>query len=79
MPQSKDRQRKPATTAAADDEMLSNYIAETQNLLNDSEGQFFKLPTITNYINRSRRRIAYMSGCLRCVPPGTITNPNQET
>ena len=58
--------------------MLSNYIAETQNLLNDSEGQFFKLPTVTNYINRSRRRIAYMSGCLRCVPPGTQTVPNQE-
>jgi len=58
--------------------MLSNYISETQNLLNDSDGQFFRLPTVTNYINRSRRRIAYMSGCLRCVPPGTQTVPGQE-
>jgi len=58
--------------------MLANYISETRNLLNDTEGQFFKEPTIINYINRSRRRIAYMSGCLRCVPPGTQTEPGQE-
>lgn len=58
--------------------MLTNYITEVQNLLNDSQGQFFSVPTITNYINRARRRIAYMSGCLRVVPPGTQTVMNQE-
>jgi hypothetical protein len=58
--------------------MLAHYIAETQNLLNDSQGQFFSLPTLTNYINRARRRIAYASGCLRAVPPGIQTGPNQE-
>jgi hypothetical protein len=58
--------------------MLANYITETQNLLNDTQGQFFTIPTITNYINRSRRRIAAVSGCLRVMPPGTQTIPNQE-
>jgi hypothetical protein len=58
--------------------MLSNYITETQNLLNDNQGQFFSLPTLTNYVNRSRRRIAAISGCLRVIPPGVQTIPNQE-
>ena len=58
--------------------MLDNYIAETQNLLNDTGGQFFRIPTITNYINRARRRICAVSGCLRILPPGARTVPNQE-
>lgn len=58
--------------------MLANYITETQDLLNDSQGQFFTPPTLTNYINRSRRRIAAVSGCLRIMPPGAQTIPNQE-
>lgn len=58
--------------------MLSNYITETQNLLNDNQGQFFSLPTLTNYINKSRRRIAAVSGCIRVVPPGVQTVPGQE-
>ena len=58
--------------------MLAAYITETQNHLNDTEGQFFRIPTLTNYINRSRRRIAAVSGCLRCIPPGTQTVPNKE-
>ena len=58
--------------------MLSQYITETQNLLNDNQGQFFSLPTLTNYINKSRRRIAAASGCIRCVPPGVYTVPGQE-
>jgi hypothetical protein len=58
--------------------MLANYITETQNLLNDNQGQFFSLPTLTNYINKSRRRIAALSGCLRVLPPGVQTVPNQE-
>jgi len=58
--------------------MLNNYIAETQNLLNDTGGQFFTIPTLTNYINRARRRISAVSGCLRVMPPGTQTIPMQE-
>ena len=58
--------------------MLAQHITETQNLLNDTQGQFFTIPTITNYINRSRRRIAAVSGCLRVIPPGTQTIPFQE-
>jgi hypothetical protein len=47
-------------------------------LLNDQQGQFFPLPTLHNYINRSRRRVAAASGVLRVVPPRTVTIPNQE-
>jgi hypothetical protein len=53
--------------------MLERYITETQNFLNDSQGQFFSKPTLTNYINRSRRRIAAVSACLRVLPRGTRT------
>jgi hypothetical protein len=59
--------------------MLSNYITEVRNLLNDGQGQFFSEPTLINYINRSRRRIAAVSGCIRTVPAGTVTVPMQET
>jgi hypothetical protein len=58
--------------------MLSRYITDVQNLLNDNQGQFFPLPTVTNYINKSRRRIAAVSGCLRIMPPGVYTVPKQE-
>jgi hypothetical protein len=58
--------------------MLANYINEVQNLLNDNQGQFFVNVTLANYINRARRRIAAVSGCLRVIPPGVQTIPNQE-
>jgi hypothetical protein len=58
--------------------MLNQYITEVQNHLNDSEGQFFRIPTLTNYINRARRRIAAISGCIRVIPPGTQTIPGKE-
>jgi len=58
--------------------MLSHYITEVQDLLNDSQGQMITLPAMTRYINRSRRRIAFASGCLRVLPPGTQTGTNQE-
>lgn len=58
--------------------MLANYVTEVQNLLNDNQGQFFSLPTLHNYINKSRRRIAAVSGCLRVLPPGIQTVPGQE-
>lgn len=58
--------------------MLNQYINQTQNLLNDMQGQFFSMPTLTNFINISRRRISAVSGCLRMIPPGVQTVPNQE-
>jgi hypothetical protein len=57
--------------------MLSEYIAETQNHLNDALGQFFAVPTLTTYVNRARRRIAYASGCCRVLVRAR-TMPNQE-
>lgn len=58
--------------------MLSIYVSDTRNLLNDTTGQFFPEQTLLTYINRSRRRIAAASGCLRIVPPGVQTLPNKE-
>lgn len=58
--------------------MLAAYIDEVQGHLNDSGAQFFPIPRLIGYINRSRRRIAAVSGCLRVIPPGTQTVPNQE-
>jgi hypothetical protein len=58
--------------------MLAAYIDEVQGHLNDSGGQFFTIPRLTGYINRSRRRIAAVSGCLRFIPPGTHTKPSRE-
>ena len=58
--------------------MLQTYIADTQNLLNDAGGQFHGVPTLTNYINRSRRRIAAASGCVRLLIRAK-TFPNQES
>lgn len=57
--------------------MLAQYVADTQNLLNDSAGQFFNQQTLTSYINRARRRIASASGCVR-VLVHAHTHPNQE-
>lgn len=58
--------------------MLATYLADTQNLLNDAGGQFYRAEVLTSYINRARRRIAMVSGCVRVLPPGTQTVPNQE-
>lgn len=57
--------------------MLSAYVTEVQQHLNDQQGQFFPAPTLHAYINRSRRRIAAASGCLRVLIKA-VTNPNQE-
>ena len=59
--------------------MLDRYITEVQLLLNDTQGQFFSLPNLTTWINRARRLVAAVSGCVRIVPPGTQTIPRQET
>jgi hypothetical protein len=45
--------------------VLATYIGDTQNLVNDSGGQFYAPSTLTSYINRARRRIAAASGCVR--------------
>jgi hypothetical protein len=57
--------------------MLSEYVTEVQQHLNDQQGQFFPLPTLHNYINRSRRRVAAASGCLRFLNKAQ-TVANQE-
>jgi hypothetical protein len=58
--------------------MLAQYITDVRDLLNDQQGQFFPEATLARYVNRSRRRIAYASGCLRVVPAGTKTHRLQE-
>lgn len=58
--------------------MLAQYVTDTQDLLNDSEGQFFRAPTLHRFINKARRRIAAVSGCIRCIPSGTNTHPQKE-
>jgi len=58
--------------------MLAQYVTDVRNLLNDNQGQFFTEPTVNNYVNRARRRVASVSGCIRVMPPGTYTIPNQE-
>lgn len=58
--------------------MLAEYQAQTQNLLNDAGGQFFAVPTLNNYINRARRRVAWASGCIRVlIKSQTLTNQEQ--
>jgi len=57
--------------------MLSEYVSQVQQHLNDQQGQFFPAPTLHNFINRSRRRVAAASGCLRLLVK-TATIPNQE-
>ena len=57
--------------------MLNEYIAETQNHLNDSLGQFFSTSTLTTYVNRARRRIASASGCCRVLIKAK-TQANQQ-
>lgn len=58
--------------------MLVQYVTDTRNMLNDQQGQFFPEDTMATYVNRSRRRIAAASGCLRVIPPGVQTQPNKE-
>lgn len=58
--------------------MLAQYIDEVQSHLNDAGGQFFSIPRLTTFINRSRRRIAAVSGCIRVIPPGAQTKPGRE-
>jgi len=58
--------------------VLQQYLDDTRDLLNDSESQFFRENRVISYINKSRRRIAAASGCLRVLPPGVMTIPNQE-
>ena len=58
--------------------MLNQYISEVQSFLNDPGGQLFPPDIYRSFINRARRRVAAVSGCLRILPPGTRTHPGQE-
>jgi hypothetical protein len=58
--------------------MLAEHQTTTQDLLNDAGGQFYNASTLTNYINRARRRVAAASGCVRVlVQAQTISNQEQ--
>jgi hypothetical protein len=55
--------------------MLAEYVNQTQQFLNDQQGQFFPAATLHSFINRARRRVAAASGCLRLlVKAQTIAN-----
>ena len=58
--------------------MLSEYVADIRDLLNDTSGQLIAPERLHRYINKARRRICAVSGCLRVVPPGASTHPGQE-
>lgn len=58
--------------------MLAEYVTEVQQHLNDIQGQFFPAAALHSFINRSRRRVAAASGCLRLLPAGSQTVANQE-
>jgi len=58
--------------------MLDEYVAEVQDLLNDPGEQLYPVPTLKKYINRSRRRISSISGCIKHFPEGARTQPGQE-
>lgn len=50
--------------------MLAFYQQETANLVRDTNNLFTPLKQLNNYINESRRQIAYRTGCLRCLIAG---------
>jgi hypothetical protein len=51
--------------------LLSQYIINTQDFLNDPTFQFYPLPSLTSWINRARARVAIDSQCVRIIPPST--------
>ena len=57
--------------------MLTRYVAQTQNFLNDTKAQFYSEATISNYVNIARRRCASASGCLRVLAEDVQTKPKQ--
>ena len=58
--------------------MLEQYVADVQDHLNDTSGAFFPAPRLHRFINRARRRVCAVSGCLRCLPANLLTRPNTE-
>lgn len=55
--------------------LLSTYIVNLQNLLNDPLSQFYTTQNLTNWINQGRTQTAKMSGCVRALIPssGSVT------
>lgn len=60
---------------------LNSYLSQTQNLLHDTNAQFYTTSQLTTYINQARAKTAAAGQCCRFLPPsGTInTVANQET
>jgi hypothetical protein len=45
--------------------VLSTYLAATQRLLHDANGNFWSAPELYDYINAGRQKVASMTGCIR--------------
>jgi hypothetical protein len=61
--------------------LLSTYLIEVTNLLNDPYFQFYPQVTLVNFINRARDKVAQDTQCVRFMPPSsgsfvsiTVTN-----
>jgi hypothetical protein len=50
---------------------LTQYLTDTQLLLNDPNNLFFSSTALTNYVNKARNRIAEVSQCLPLLIPGS--------
>ena len=50
---------------------LTQYLTDTQLLLNDPNNLFFSSTALTNFINKARNRIAEVSQCLPLLIPGS--------
>lgn len=50
---------------------LTQYLTDTQLILNDPNALFFNTTALTNWINKARNRIAETTQCVRVLPNGT--------
>jgi len=50
---------------------LTQYLTDTQLILNDPNALFWNTTALTNWINKARNRIAETTQCVRVLVPGT--------
>lgn len=58
---------------------LNSYLSATQNLLHDTNAQFYSVAQLTTYINAGRAKTAAVGQCCRFLPTGLNTVAAQET
>lgn len=58
---------------------LNSYLSQTQNLLHDTNAQFYTTAQLTIYVNQARAKTAAAGQCCRFLPPTLNTVANQET